>query len=259
MPFFLNNGHRLHYRQQEGARRKAPLLVILPGNTATSACHLGELSYFGTRYHAVSLDFWGTGQSDRLLSWPDNWYEQAAHDTAALVKHLGEARAVVMGTSGGATVALWMAALYPENVAAVIADSTVAVFPPDLLHAGMRDRDQRTPDQVAFWQHAQGEDWAQVIEADSAMLHRLADRGGRMAPEDLGRITCPVLLTAALDDALLPDPGRQLTEMAGQIPDTRVYLTKGSGHPLMWSRAGEFRRVCDLFLEMIRGSEDLPT
>ncbi len=249
MPFFTHDGHRLHYREQRHNDATRPLLLVLPGNTATSAQHGGELAYFGIRYHAVALDFWGTGQSDRLTVWPDDWYQQAASDAAALVMHLGRAQATVVGTSGGATVALWMAVLHPDRVSAVIADSTVACYPPDALHTELENRERRTPDQVAFWRDAQGEDWTEVIEADSDMLHRLAERGGRMAPERMSEILCPVLLTASFDDPLLPDVGHQLSDMGQQIPNARVYLTKGGDHPLMWSRSTEFRRVCDLFLD----------
>ena len=42
------------------------LLLISPGNTASSACHPAELAYFGRQYQAVSLDLPGAGQSDRL-------------------------------------------------------------------------------------------------------------------------------------------------------------------------------------------------
>ena len=257
MPFFSYDGYRLHYRQQEPRGEKRPVLLVLPGNTATSALHAGELSHFGARYHTVALDFRGTGQSDRLLSWPDDWYQQGAHDAAALVEHLGAGPAIVMGTSGGATVALWMAVLHPDLVSAVIADSTIAIYPPDLLRAGMRDRERRTPDQMAFWRDAQGPDWEQVIEADTAMLRRLADRGGRMAPEELDQIRCPVLLTATLDDSLLPEVARHLPDQARLIPDARLYLTKGGDHPLMWSRAREFRRVCRLFIEELLDADEI--
>ncbi len=244
MPHFTHSGHRLSYCE----RGAGPLLLILPGNTATSACHEGELAHFGSSYHTVSMDFWGTGQSDRLVSWPDDWFEQAAHDAAALVAHLGEEEAIVMGTSGGAVVALWMAVLHPHRVKVVVADSTIATYPPEALLAELADRERRTPDQIAFWQGAQGEDWAQVVDADSDMLRRLARHGGRMVPEALGLIACPVLLTALLDDELLPDVAGQLPEMACQIPDTRLVLAKGGGHPMMWSHARQFRTVCDAFL-----------
>jgi valacyclovir hydrolase len=78
MPTFFHNDHQLFYRE-EGS---GPLLLLLPGNTASSASHAGELAYFGQRYCAVSLDFWGTGQSDRLAEWPEDWWEVGAQDAA---------------------------------------------------------------------------------------------------------------------------------------------------------------------------------
>jgi hypothetical protein len=36
--------------------------------------------------------------------------------------------------------------------------------------------------------------------------------------------------------------------MSRQIPDSRVYFSGDGDHPLMWSRAEEFRQVCDYFL-----------
>lgn len=246
MPYFENDQHRLHYREAGSG----PLMIILPGNTASSACLQGEVDYFSARYHAVALDFWGTGQSDRMATWPDNWFQQAAHDVAALTRHLGE-KAIVMGTSGGADVALWLAALHPDCVNAVVADSCIEVYPPDLLRAGMQGREERSPGQIGFWTLAHGEDWDQVVDADSNMLRRLADRGGRLAPEDVESIQCPVLFTATLDDSMLPNVAAQLSSMTTRIPNARLYLTKGGDHPLMWSRAEEFRTVCDLFLEQI--------
>ncbi|MBN1250073.1 MAG: alpha/beta hydrolase, partial [Anaerolineae bacterium] len=244
MPYLEHNHHRIHYRE----RGEGPLMVILPGNTATSACHEGEIAYFSGRYRVVAPDFWGTGRSDRLATWPDDWMEQAAHDTAALIRTLGD-KAVVMGTSGGADVALWLATLHPGCVSAVIADSTLEVYPPDLLRAGMHEREARTPGQVAFWKMAQGDDWEAVVDADTCLMLRIAGRGGRLAPENLTAITAPVLFTATLDDTMLPQVAQQLTSMTQRIPDARLYLTKGGGHPLMWSKPDEFREVCDVFLQ----------
>ncbi|MCJ7551152.1 MAG: alpha/beta hydrolase [Anaerolineae bacterium] len=246
MPCLEHSNHRLFYREAGSG----PMMLILPGNTATSACLQREVAYFGERYHAVAMDFWGTGQSDRLATWPDDWFQQAAHDAAALIRRLGD-RAIVMGTSGGADVALWLATLHPDRVSAVIADSNVELFPPDRLRTGMRDREARTPGQVGFWQSAHGKDWEQPVNADTDLLLRIADLGGRLAPEALETIQCPVLFTATLDDDMLPSITEQIPSMAQRIPDARVYLTRGGGHPLMWSRPKEFRTVCDLFLKQI--------
>ena len=153
MPFFTTRGHRLFYREQGAGR----LLLILPGNTASSACHGGELEYFGARRRAVALDLWGSGQSDRLPVWPADWWEQGARDAAKLVDRLGCSDAIVMGTSGGAIAALLMAGLYPERVRAVIADSAVSRLAAPALSREVENRRRRTPDSkgacAKWWEH----------------------------------------------------------------------------------------------------------
>lgn len=149
MPSFIHNTHRLHYREQGDG----PLLLILPGNTASSACHSGELAYFGQHYRTVALDFLGTGQSDREAVWSDDWWEQAAYDAASLVDHLGQESCLAMGTSGVAIVVLLLAILIPERVQAIIADSCVERFPAEWLETLVAERVQQTPEQVAGYIH----------------------------------------------------------------------------------------------------------
>ncbi len=68
MAYFTWNGKHIHYRENGAGE----LLLILPGNTASSICHQGELDHFGKAYHAVAIDFLGTGKSDRESEWSDN-------------------------------------------------------------------------------------------------------------------------------------------------------------------------------------------
>ncbi|MBI1298660.1 alpha/beta fold hydrolase [bacterium] len=245
MPTFTRDNVNLFYREQGSG----PLLLILPGNTASSASHEGELAYFADRFHTVSLDFRGTGQSDRLDPWPVDWYAVAAHDTAALIDHLGAEQATLIGTSGGAIVALLMAIYHPDKVRGVIADSTVEPFSREMLENAVESRGRREADAVEFWQQAHGEDWEAVVNADTDMLKRFIRMSrGRWSQGRLKEIACPVLLTASLEDSALDKVGQHVTAMSRQIPDSRVYFSGDGDHPLMWSRAEEFRQVCDYFL-----------
>ena len=245
MPYFDYLQHRLFYRQ----KGEGPLLLILPGNTASSVCHQGELDHFGQRYCAVSLDFLGTGASDRIQVWPEDWWETGAAQVEALIAHLGYEVALLLGTSGGAVIALLAAILYPERVRGVVADSTVERFSPEMLQQNVVEgRSPRTPDQIRFWSFAHGADWEQVIEADTAVLRHLAEAGGDWFQGRLGEIQCPVLLTASLRDEFFPDVAAQVSSIALQIPDCSIFLANQGGHPLMWTRAALFRRVVDSFL-----------
>ena len=80
MPFFNHDRQRLFYRTQGSG----PLLLLLPGNTASSASHAGELAAFSRAYQVAALDPLGTGRSDRIACWPAMWWEQQAHAEPAL-------------------------------------------------------------------------------------------------------------------------------------------------------------------------------
>ena len=254
MPYFTCQQRRLHYRiQGEG-----PLVVILPGNTSSSAVHSADLDYFaGLGYRAAALDYAGVGQSERIpRPWPLDWFKQNAAQCAGLIEALGEEQAVLVGTSGGAITALWAAILYPQRVRAVVADSEGRFYTYGVLTALLVDRSQRTAGQVAFWSDAQGEDWAEVVEADSEFLRNLdeahAAEGGWLTHEGrLGEIRCPALLTCALTDELIPQIGPQMLQMAAEIRESRFMAVNGGGHPLMASRPDAFRGAVNHFLDFV--------
>ena len=223
---------------------------MLPGNTASSAHLQRELDYFSDRFHVAALDFLGTGQSDRVAVWTDQWWIEGAQQASALIEHLGYREAVLMGTSGGAVAALLTAIYFPERVRAVVADSFVEKAPPEQFsELVIADRTKRSPGQIDFWKMGHGEDWEQVVEADTAMLVRFTNQGADWFRGELDQLQCPVLITGSLQDQLIPGAAQQFCGMVDKIPDCRLYLHSEGNHPLMWSQAAAFRAVSDHFLK----------
>jgi pimeloyl-ACP methyl ester carboxylesterase len=251
MPYFHVQDRRLFYRDAGNG----PLLVILPGNTASSASHDSELHYFSHRYRTLVPDLPGTGRSYRMDPWPSDWWRHCAEAVATLVGWLGHDRYAVMGTSGGGALALLCALGAPDRVTAVVADSCVARLTGATLRRLIESRDQAGPELTAWWQRAHGEDWRRVLAADGSLLGRFAETGLDYFQGRLGEIRCPVLLTASLRDNALPDLQQQVTSMAEQIPSARVYLANTGGHPFMWTSPSEFRRVSGEFLETVLKDE----
>lgn len=244
MPEFEYASHRLYYRHEGSG---APLL-LLPGNTSSSAHLVSELHYFAPHYYTVALDFLGTGQSGRTSPWSADWFGDAANQALALIEHLDRGPAIVIGTSGGAIAALLMAIRRPELVHAVVADSCVETYSTAWVENMLALREKATPEQVTFWQLGHGKDWKKVVDADSDMLRRFAEAGGNPFEGRLREIRCPVLFTAALGDEFLPDVMLQVRRMGRQIPGSRALFFASGGHPAMWSRASDFRRAVTRFL-----------
>jgi pimeloyl-ACP methyl ester carboxylesterase len=149
-----------------------------------------------------------------------------------------------------------MAQHAPGRVRAVIADSCVARQPPEVLRAEVAGRRERHPEAVAFWQHAHGDGWEQVIEADSDIMLRLAERNGRWFERSLSEVQCPVLFTGSLQDATLHNGAVQMVEMATQIPESQLMLVSGGDHPLMWTRPEVFRRAAESFMSGLEEEEN---
>ena len=247
MSVFYRKNQKLFYREQG----QGPLLLIFPGNTASSACYIREINHFSQYFHVIAVDLPGTGQSDRLEVWPDSWWQDGARVAAELVNRLGEEGCVVMGSSSGGVCALWMAILYPEMVRAVVADSCVPRLSPAQVRNTIAEREEPSEEMIAFWQYAHGPDWRQVIQADSDLLRRFAERGRDWFEGRLRQVRCPVLLSASLGDSLLPDIGVQVFEMSRQIRTSQVFLIREGDHPLMWSCPEDFRCACDSFFESV--------
>ena len=108
-----------------------------PKDIASSAAHDKELEYFSDRYCTASLDFLGTGKSDRIKNWSIDWWEESSAQVAALVEHLNYKEAVLLGISGGAIIALATAINYPEHIKAVVADSFSLHFTEEMYRNNM--------------------------------------------------------------------------------------------------------------------------
>ena len=257
MPFFTHNQHRYFYREQDNtAEPNAPLLIALPGNTATSACLINEMAFFsGLGYRAAAIDFLGTGQSDRIPTpWPLDWWQMNAEAAIALVDHLGARQAVLVGVSGGAIAALYAAIRFPERVRAVISDSTVHTFLPGQLSAEVMGRAERNGGQVGFWTYANGPDWEAVVDADSDFLRRLDEanpQGVDLFGSQLSQIRCPVLFSASLADGSIPQAAAQVPDMSAQVKGSWVFTVNAGDHPLMWSCPKAFQAAAKAFLASI--------
>jgi 3-oxoadipate enol-lactonase len=111
--WFESAGSKLYAIEQGRGR---PILALHGG----LADHRASLAYAGplaADYHLITPDLRGAGQSrdHRPLRW-----EQLADDLASLLDHLGLARAVVAGVSGGSGVALRFGLRHPDRTAGLV-------------------------------------------------------------------------------------------------------------------------------------------
>jgi pimeloyl-ACP methyl ester carboxylesterase len=259
------NGLRLHFL--ESGTPGAPALCFLHGGAAHAHWFDAVTPAFADRFHVVSLDQRGHGES----AWADPpayGTEDFTGDLAGLMDVLGWARMVVVGHSMGGHNAMTFAAWYPERVAAlVIVDSRPAIPAERLtvMHARGRRLPRLHPSEEAAVQSFRL--LPRETVADRALLAHVARAGlarrdggwawrfdpathGARQPVDawplLSRITAPTLITrAALSPVLTSDMAERLR---ASVPRASLVTIPDAYHHLTLDRPAEFSSALATFL-----------
>ena len=246
MPYFTYNSNLIFYRKSGHGKP----VIILPGNTASSKAHTKEIEYFSKTYCTISMDFLGTGESNRIDQWETDWWLGCADQVNQLIRHLNLKDVNLIGTSGGATIALLTAALYAEKINKVIADSSFEKISDQLIGDTMiRERQEKSDSQKQFWQYCHGDDWELVVNQDTNMLLEFVRNDGDWFHGKLKKIHCPVLLTGSRQDIYLPNIFEQFQSMSQQIVDCSCYISSKGGHPLIWTASEIFLKIASDFLK----------
>ncbi|MGH7354050.1 MAG: alpha/beta fold hydrolase, partial [Candidatus Rokuibacteriota bacterium] len=106
-----SNGISLAVRDRGG---RGPAIFAIHGLTSNHTVWDPLADMLGDRHRLVAYDLRGRGDSDK----PATGYHLASHagDLRGLLDHYGIERAIVMGHSLGAHIAVQFATLYPERV-----------------------------------------------------------------------------------------------------------------------------------------------
>lgn len=252
MPYFRYNGKNVYYAELGSGR---PLL-LLHGNTASSNMFGSIAGHFAAAHKVVLIDFLGHGRSDRLERFPaDLWYDEAVQ-VITLLRQRQYENVDIIGSSGGALVAINVALEAPESVGRVIADSfegarALSAFTENI--AAERKRSKHDKGAVAFYKAMQGEDWETVVDNDTDAVVRHSRALGAFFHKPLDELKADILLTGSLEDdfvsALSPTFfEKTYGEMLEKIGHGAIHLFEHGGHPAMLSNQTEFVCLAERFL-----------
>jgi pimeloyl-ACP methyl ester carboxylesterase len=119
MPYFEYGSKKIFYEKFGNGMP----LILLHGNSVSLKMFANILDLYKNDYKIVLIDFLGLGRSDRLKEFPiDFWYDEALQ-VIRLLELKEFSKADIIGTSGGALVALNVALERPDLVNRLIADS----------------------------------------------------------------------------------------------------------------------------------------
>lgn len=128
----VGDGLRLHYRDYPGSADRPPLLC-LHGLTRNARDFAAFAERYSPRFRVLALDFRGRGESDHDPLPARYTPLTYAADVQQFLDQLGIAEAVFVGTSLGGLVAMSIAVMAPQRIAAAILNDVG----PELGQAGL--------------------------------------------------------------------------------------------------------------------------
>ena len=259
------NGLGLHLLESGAPGR--PALCFLHGGAAHAHWFDLVTPAFADRFHVVSLDQRGHGESD----WPRPAAyatEDFAADLLALMDHLEWKRMALVGHSMGGHNAMGFAAWHPDRVSALVIVDARPALPPERVNR-MHERGRRPPRLHPTLEAALRAFRLLPKEtaADPALLAHLARAGlarrdggfkyrfdpacyGSRKPVDawplLPRVTAPALVVRGERSPVLP---REIAERIREvIPKASVVEIAGAYHHLMLDAPAAFNAALGEFL-----------
>ncbi len=262
MPYTEAPGFRMYYETQGAGD---PLLLI-NGWGSDSTEWLFQLPAFAKRFLAIVFDNRGAGRSET----PPGPYStaQMADDAAALLTHLGAARAHVLGVSLGGMVAQEVALRHPDQVRKLVLACTApggegSVRPaPEVLKMFIRSPGGDPEEEIRrvlpfLYSERYLRDHPEEIEefvrrrlADPISVEghaaQLAAAVSHSAWDRLAAIGAPTLVIAGDGEMVVPTENSR--RIAERIPGAKLVILPGAPHRLFAENAEDFNRVVISFL-----------
>lgn len=211
--------------------------VLLHGNGEDSSYFKHQIEYFCDRYRVIAPDTRGHGKSPRGTS--PFTIRQFSCDLYDFMKNHQIPKAVILGFSDGANIAMRFAMKHPDMVTALILNGG------NLDAKGVK-RSTQLPIEIGY-------KIAKYFAKRSAEANKNAELLGLMVndpdigPEELAQITAPTLVICGTKDMIREDHTRKIAE---NIPNARLAILEGD-HFVANKRAEEFNREVDRFLESL--------
>ncbi|AOR25162.1 alpha/beta fold hydrolase [Clostridium taeniosporum] len=228
-------------------------LLLLHGNTASSKMFQSVISLYQARYKIVLIDFLGHGQSERIDKFPvDLWFDEAMQ-VITLLENLKYKKVKIIGSSGGALVALNVALERPDLVKCVVADSFKGeIADTQFTNKLQKQREISKQDKGArlFYSFCHGGDWEQVVDNDTNAVCEHAIKVKKFLHKSLKSLNTKVLLIASKKDEFIGSICENAySKMLEQINNGQMYLFNDGGHPVMISNPKKVAQVVMEFLD----------
>lgn len=252
MAYFTYNNKNIYYEDHgEGTP-----IVFLHGNTASSKMFTPILHHFSEDFRIIVIDFLGHGQSERLSALPaDLWYDEAMQ-VITLLETLQLPKVHLIGSSGGALVAINVALERPNLVDKVVADSFEGECALDAFTENIEmDRivSKKDPDASMFYRIMHGEDWEAIVDSDTIAIATHAKAIKRFFHQPIESLENDILMIGTQQDRCVSTNATFLAETYGamlqKIGHGTFFIFATGEHPAIISNSDLFCKLVKAYLK----------
>lgn len=239
MAFFNFENKKVFYREAG----HGPPLLLLHGNTASSKMFVSVLKKYSEVFRVILIDFPGHGRSERLESFETDFWHYNARAVYALTETLGLEKVYVIGSSGGALVAINLALEHPGRVLFLVADSFEGEYPlPSYIDSieSDRKRDKKKLAARIFWFYCHGFGWKKIVDEDTRVNIAFYRSGRSFFHKAVDELIVPAILTGSMQDEYCSQLDRIYAEMKDKNNALGIHMFPEGHHPAMLSNKDDF-------------------
>lgn len=248
MSYFNYQSKRIFYKEIGNGEP----LIMLHGDTASSTMFEMLIPLYQEHFRVILVDFLGNGKSDRVDKFPADLWITQAQQVIALIEYLKIRKANLLGTSGGAWVAVNTALERPDLINKVIADSFDGrTLDKDFAQNLLKEREFAKKDTLAkqFYEWCQGEDWEKVVDLNTVALVECAEKKLPLFSKTLETLRAPILFVGSLQDEMCrKDMLKEYKEMNSLIANGEIHIFDTGGHPAVATNAEQFSKIALKFI-----------
>lgn len=247
MAYFRFENRKVFYKK----KGQGEPLLLLHGNTMSSKMFVTVIKKFAKNFMVILVDFPGHGKSDRVEKFETDFWYYNSEVAYALLQELQLKQVSVIGTSGGALVALNLGLEHPECIKFLIADSFEGEYPLESYVTSItqdREKDKKKLLAKLIWWYCHGFDWKKVVDFDTKVNIEFYKAGKSFFHKPVSALKVPALLTGSRKDEYCDHLDKIYGELQKKNETLAIHLFEEGGHPAMISNKNEFFNIIKQFV-----------
>jgi len=239
MAYFSYQNKKIYYKISGQGK---PLLLIHGNSVSSKIFRFIEKQYRKT-FQVIQFDFPGHGKSDRLQKFETDFWYYNSKVAYALIDYLKLEQVSVIGTSGGALVAINLGLEHPNKVNCIIADSFEGEYPLESYIKGIeaeRQKDKKKLLAKLFWLYNHGLDWKKIVDMDTAVNIEFAQTAQSFFHQSISELKVPTLLTGSMEDEYCNHLDKTYDALKAKNQELEIHLFEKGKHPAMLSNKEAF-------------------